>query len=310
MSIRSLERARLLEITGAAEPTTPSVTIAFALDKEYLEYFKVMLQSMAMRNTLPDCPIAVYSDDPDVFDDPVVRITADKLCLMSGEKKNLIYDLARNNVKRSERSKWNKGTFLKWSVFEPQETDRLLFLDVDMLCIGKLEPLLDLKLEAPFVCCPQFQKTIKENENGPFGSDVIAKSLRDMLDGEFQGRHTWRINSGMMLIGKPLLSHDFFQDLTEYAKTRVAFHEQEHLSNFFRDNPDLRIMVSSAYNFQEMYLDKVSAIDQNEILARVTVLHYAGGAKPWNINPAKMDRPSLSLWHKYRTASMRLLSVR
>ncbi|WP_111640775.1 glycosyltransferase [Marinimicrobium alkaliphilum] len=296
MTIRNIERKGLLGI-GVDKGVMPPVTIAFAFDRGYLECFKVMLVSLLRSKTLLDCPIAIYSDDPEVFKDSVVRLVADKKVLLDGRRRDVIYDLAKNNVKRQERAAWNKGTFLKWSVFEEQDTDLLLFLDVDMLALSKLEPLVKLGSGSSMVACPQFQNYLRKDRT----EMEVDTNLSAMLDGEFDERHGWRINSGMMLIGKEFLSGNFFNEVTDFAKQKVDLHEQAHLSNYFKQQTSRLKMVSSRYNFQEEYLWKASISKQRELLQDISVLHYAGSRKPWRANPRPTDRASTLLWHGYRS---------
>lgn len=204
MSIYSLHEKGLINVNESAQSATvdSNITIAFALDSGYADCLKVMLASMAHNGILCRNPIVIYTDDPKLSEDPIVKIVADKISVLSGKKKELLYMLAKDNVQRPERADWNRGTFLKWSVFEPQETTKLLFLDVDMLVLNSLSGLLTAFTDKPLVTCPQFQQTIK--------SENTDAQLTNLLNGNFDNKHKRRINSGVMLVSEDYLSDTFF----------------------------------------------------------------------------------------------------
>lgn len=304
MSIRGLTTQGILDLPDERNETEPSVTIAFALDMGYLECFKVMLYSMAYSKTLLDAPIALYTDDPLLLQDSLVKAIVDKPVLISESRKGVIYNLAKNNVKRPERGQWNKGTFLKWCVFEEQETDQLLFLDVDMICLKPLEPLLQIDPSTRILTCPQFQNNLKDAE-----SDVFH-NLKKMLEGEFDSVHTRRVNSGVMAVRKELLDSEFFHEITQYARSSISLHEQGHMSDFFREHPGMLRMVPARYNFQEHYLNAVNSDQQDDLLRDISVLHYAGRSKPWAMRPEQCWRKTLMLWHVYKTCAEPLIRYR
>lgn len=304
MSIQALNTKGLINVNQSVDSTNDSdVTIAFALDSGYLDCFKVMLASMATNGVFCNSPIAVYSDDEQLFNDPIVKLVTDKPVLLSGKRKEILYSLAQHNVKRPERADWNRGTFLKWCVFEPQETTRLLFLDVDMLTLQSMNPLLRLYPDTPLVTCPQFQQSLRTGN--------VEQNLYQMLDGDFDSKHKRRINSGVMLINRELLSNDFFDAVTSFASQRVSIHEQGHLSEYFYSKPEMLAMAPSGYNYQESYLRLLKGEPYQDVLSKVAVLHYAGKAKPWKEEFSDLlALPSMSVWHHYKRLAAEILAVR
>ncbi|MDR4305964.1 hypothetical protein IHQ68_04910 [Chelatococcus sambhunathii] len=283
-----------------------STALAFAFDADYLAPFKVMLYSMARCGTLLDCPIYVYSDDPSVFDDAFVRRVADVRRLVDGQDLEELADIAERHIKRPERAKWNRGTCLKWAVFDDAPVDQILFLDVDMLCLRPLEGLLTLHPSAELVFCPQFQRSAMPAEDTPGAKAAARARLTDMLG--LRGEVSRRVNSGVMLVRKPLLSRGLRSRLIAFAKGREDINEQSHLTNFFRTNRDrsrfVTAVASSAYNFQENYLDAVDPIDALALLRRIRILHYAGSQKPWRAKITKKDRISFQLWRQFQSSAI------
>lgn len=288
--------------SGAAQPRT---AIAFAFDSAYIDAFRVMTHSLARSGTLLDCPVYVYSDDPQTLDNDVVRRVADRRHLVEGRDLDELVEIAERHVRRSERAAWNRGTCLKWSIFDDAAVDQVLFLDVDMICLRPLEGFLSLHPEADIVCCPQFQRTMMPEGDGPNVRLERRSRLVELLEG--RGRLAGRINSGVMLVRKKLLDRRFRNELLAFASQRVAVNEQSHLTDFFR-RPEGRAaytlkMASSAYNFHENYLQGIDPIDALSLLRRVRVLHFAGSPKPWTQKAAKIDRPSLQLWRQFQKSA-------
>lgn len=267
------------------------VTLAFALDSNYLECLNVMLFSMMRSRTFIHSPIALYTDDPAVFDSEVVGNFIDKVVVINDRKKEVLYDLAKNNVRRPERAEWNRGTFLKWAVFEKQETENLLFLDADMLALRNFNELSKIREDRSLITIPQFQEELKEG-------DSLGK-LQCLIEGNYDGRHRKRINSGVMFIRENLLSDEFFDDVTKFASSRVDLHEQGHLSAYFQENTGLLYMAPAVYNFQEQYLRQLKSSEKKEIMPSIKILHYAGQTKPWKIGREKSQKhESTKLWYE------------
>lgn len=279
--------------------------IAFALDQDYLGPFRVMIYSMARALTMMDAPVYVYSNDPRVFEDEVVNRVADRKILIEGEDLAELEDIAENHIQRAERAKWNRGTCLKWAVFDDAAVDQILFLDVDMLCLRPLEGLLSLYPKAALVCCPQFQRPHLAGADEPLPQAEVRRRLEQMINRK--SPHSKRINSGVMLVRKPLLNREARSKIIAFAKTRTDVNEQSHLTYFFRRDvfgKSLKlVMASSAYNFQENYFDLTDELDALKLTRRIRVLHYAGSQKPWKAKPEKAERLTIQLWHRYRKLS-------
>ncbi len=147
--------------------------------------FKTIVSSMVRTGTMLHSPIHIYSDDPAVFDDAFVKKVADRCILIDGELRDDLYDLAQNNVRRTERTKWNRVTFLKWAVFRPPTRTRCCSSMSDMVCLAEIEPLLTLRPDADMVGCAQFQKRMMTDDNEQL---VPSQMLADRIQGMFDDR--------------------------------------------------------------------------------------------------------------------------
>lgn len=292
----------VLNVLGNMLNLEPSVAdshntaLAFAFNSAYLTPFKTMIASMALSKTMLSAPIYVFSDDAEVFKDPFVKAAVDHGILLDEHLKDVLYDLAEHNVKRSERTSWNRGTFLKWAIFRDYTEQQVLFLDVDMVCLQPIEPLLTLDQSADLIGCPQFQRAVKYDANGKkLSSIMIADNIRGMLD-DTAKKLMYRLNSGVMLVRKSLLNDDFRDEIISFARTGVEVNEQSHITKFFGESQKKMKLTSSKYNFHESYFKDVEPDIHAEFLSKIHIMHYPGSEKPWKFNQKSDMRPSLRCW--------------
>ncbi len=299
MSIATLVRDGLLPEPPAVEPATtsaPSTALAFAFDAGYRLPFKVMLASLAKAGTLTDLPIFIYSTDETLLDDPFVRAASDRFFLISGALAETLEHLARERVRRPERATWNRGTFLKWAVFQPAGVDQVLFLDADMIALGAIEPLLTRAPDAHLVGGPQFPRSLARDDTGPVPSAILAERLEGLVRGT--APLPTRLNSGVMVLRRPLLEDDVRRALVDHALRVVCVNEQSHLTSFFARQPGSLALVEAAWNFHESYLKRLPQPAADRILAEVRILHYPGAQKPWLDLDRQTRRRSMALWRE------------
>jgi lipopolysaccharide biosynthesis glycosyltransferase len=304
MSVSKLAEGGFIQPADEITDSLPGTAICFAFDSGYLMPFKVMLYSMACAGALPRDPIIVLSDDPAVFEDPIVNLVVDHPVLLQGKVLDTLYGLARDNVERPERAAWNKGTFLKWAAFDDHGYENILFLDVDMLVLKPLAGLADLKEGADLLAAPQFQTSLyRPKGKGRYTPETVEQNLRWMMDGEFAKAKHRRMNSGVMLLGSSTASPAFQDELVAFAAARKDLHEQAHLTAFFAEHHEWKLrLIPSAYNFQERYLGKVALTTAIQLLSRIAILHFAG-RKPWETDIDPGTRLSTLLWWNFQRAA-------
>jgi lipopolysaccharide biosynthesis glycosyltransferase len=290
------------EAETTADRDGSTTAVAFAVDSGYLTPLKVMIHSMARAGTMLDAPVWIYSDDPTVFDDPFVARLTDRAIHIDGSLRDELYEVAADHIQRPERLDWNRGTCLKWAVFDDCDVEQILFLDADMLCLAPLEPLLETALGFDLVGAPQFQRHSLLFDDGEAASiSFTEERIAAMLDGTAHNL-MGRLNSGVMLVRKPLLSRRFRDDLVSYAKRGTSVNEQSHITSYFRsDHQDQWRMrlVTSSFNFHEAYLGKVDPVTAFQWLDRIRVLHFAGSPKPWKSETTAASRLTDVLWRQF-----------
>lgn len=296
MSIANLQRAGLLPPSPARAALPEAPPTALALDAGYVAPFKVMLASLARAGTLTGLPIHLHSGDPALLDDPFVQAAVDRFFHVTGPLAEDLERLAAERVRRPERGDWNRGTFLKWAVFQPVDVDQVLFLDADMIALAALEPLLVRAPSASLVGAPQFPRSLARDGGAPVAPGVLANRLAALVTGA--APQPARLNSGVMLLRKPLLDDAFRRDLVAHAMSIVCVNEQSHLTAFFAKHPGSLALVEPAWNFQESYLKRLPPEAAADLLGKVRILHYAGAQKPWLEPERPARRRSMALWRE------------
>ena len=304
MTVLKLADRGRLDVREDPDNSLADTAIFFAFDSSYLTPFKVMLLSMAQSGALTRNPIIVCSDDPAVFEDPIVKLVVDRPVLLEGQLRDTLYHLAEHSVHRPERASWNRGTFLKWAAFDDYGFDYILFLDVDMLALKPLADLAKFRSGADLLACPQFKPTLYGRKGeGRLPLKTIERNLGWMISGEFHRVHHSRMNSGMMLLSRKTAHPDFRDKIIAFAANRTELHEQAHLNAFFAENPSWKLkMAPSIYNFQERYLGEVDPCLGLAMLSQIAILHYAG-RKPWQSKLERSSRLSTLLWWNLRHAA-------
>lgn len=301
MTLRALANALGKTVHGDA--CESDVSLCFAFDSGYLPLFRVCIASLAFSGNFLDSQIVIYTDDPIVAADPSVKKLADRVSLLEGDKKVLLYGLARENVHQRDRMDWNRGTFLKWMIFEPHETETAVFLDVDMIFLRRFADRLLSASETEFSCVPQFREQMIKHDDGSFRE---PKERREMLNrvlrGEYWDKLLTNVNSGVMVVRKPFLNDGFFGEITDHARARKTINEQLQFTEYFRTRAGRLTMLPGRFNFQESHFSQMPWADQQKLLKNIDVLHYAGTAKPWKQVPRHANfRPSQALWHWHRS---------
>lgn len=147
-------------------------------------------------------------------------------------------------------------------------TDRVLYLDGDMMCRGSLKYLADLDFKGNMV--------------------AVVSDRKEEL--QMKRVHTKRyFNAGMMLINvKDWMKENLFDDIVRRAEENVArvgnrlSHHDQDIHNEMLDGKCL--YIEKKYNY--LYnLDRQSLfVNQpvNEDYHRQIIIHFAGHAKPWH----------------------------
>lgn len=304
MSIRGLHEKDFIPAPyrqQAAQKTYPSTALVFVFDSEFLTPFKVLLYSMARLGTAVDLPIIIITQDTAVAADPAVKAAADEIRLLGQAEIDQFKVISGRRVPDRYKLEWiAKYTFLKWSIFDDFNYEQLLFIDADIVCLGPVEDLLSSDLPGDMLGGPRFMEALVQDEQGNrLPENSIFRNLRRMNRGKFDESHT-RLNSGVMLLRKRLLSRDFREELLRFASTRDYVNEQSYLTSFFADRKDYNLsFIPSRYNFGAGALAELPLVLELQLIKEIVFLHFPGPKKPWRMEPTLVgSRFSHVIWHR------------
>ena len=273
----------------------------FFFNEGYLECFKVMCASMLATRSFLDLPIIIYSDEGDKLrDDAFVSTVADTFRDIEPADYAYIDGVDTSRVPEKFRYKGiPKYTFLKWLIFQPSGYDELIFLDCDMICLRNLDNQSFFTREmnsADLLGCREFpQKMLEARKSDP----KTYLAMFEKLMSEEQDRASGRLNSGVMRIGKRLLTGGFFDQLIDFASRTACVNEQSFLTSFFRETAAFRLEFhDSSCNVPDKKFDFLRVEDQIRHWSKVSILHFNGNKKPW-ADKKGVDSFGFLLWRKY-----------
>lgn len=239
--------------------------IALSGTADYIPHMGMVAASVKLHNK--DLPLCFHFFINTLSDDNRKRLETMAQTLDSAVEVHLINDGAFKTVILSD----GIAAFF-YRLVAPnavsKETDRLLYLDSDMMCCGSLKPLAALDLD---------------DYSAAVVSDRWEEHQRQKL-------HTQRyFNSGMMLFNvKKWLEDDCFDEIVRRAEINASYkdkplskHDQDILNQML-DGKCLYIekKYNYLYNLDRQSLFKKQPV--NEDYHKQVIIHFAGHAKPWH----------------------------
>lgn len=169
----------------------------------------------------------------------------------------------------------NEGSFFGLEAYSrlfcafklPNEIERILYLDADMICTGDINELYNLEFDDKiWLAAP---------DNGIQEKDLNRLELP--LDYKY-------INSGMLLINlkklKANYTEKFIVEKIRENKDVLIYPDQDFINKIFKD--EIKV-VSNKYN---LIAKDIRYIDLKE---KPLIIHYAGSVKPWHDNVSRFD---------------------
>lgn len=271
-----------------------SRALIFLIDRGYLNLLQVFCHSLAKLGTFNQLPIIIVSEDADVLQDSFVTLIADQRFHLDSALVKRLEDTAARAYKRPGKEAWNRATFFKWSVFRDWGVDEALFLDCDMLPINDPSDIFSLS-RADLVGAPQFQSELYKNKDDK-RLPLREITRRTMNFVRLEPGSKISLNSGVMLMRRPVLSERFRDELIRYTQSTKAVNEQQFIAKFMAEERPGRLQyVSPIYNFQASFLVRLSLHTQLHLLSDIRIIHYAGRDKPWSRPPSRANFGSV-MW--------------
>lgn len=170
----------------------------------------------------------------------------------------------------------NEGSFFGMEAYSrlfcafklPEEVERILYLDADMICTGDINELYNIEFDDKiWVAAP---------DNGIQEKDLNRLELP--LDYKY-------INSGMLLINlkklKANYTEKFIVEKIRENKDVLIYPDQDFINKIFKD--EIKV-VSDKYNLI------AKDIRYKNLKEKPLIIHYAGSIKPWHDNVSRFER--------------------
>lgn len=249
-----------------------TINILVTLDSNYVPYLNVMLESLIFHNS--DLKFNVYLlnsslTEDDVADTRQIIFPQAELILIKADDSKL--DDAPTT------SRYPKEIYYRIFAarFLPENLDRILYLDPDVIINGSIEELYNIDMEDYFFAAA--------SHNG----NIMHKINEIRLDMDEDSPY---INSGVMLINLNMLRKeqnfdDVFRFIEKY-KSHLILPDQDIISSLYGS----RIIPLDTYKYnmtERLYIFRSkteSRITLDWIRKNSVIIHYCGRNKPWKDN--------------------------
>jgi lipopolysaccharide biosynthesis glycosyltransferase len=248
------------------------INILVTLDKNYIPYLNVMLSSLLYCN--PDCFFDVYLLHSSVLEEDVLstrEILGTSGRLISIKAKEIGLDNAPTTSRYPQEIYYR----IFAAQYLPEEIDRVLYLDPDIIVNGSVKALYHLPMEEYYFAAA--------SHTGPFMTTL--NSIRLDLD-----ENSPYINSGVMLMNLKLLRKEQnIDDVFHFIEKRKNFMilpDQDIISSLYGSR--IYALDTFRYNMTEILYKRHSlfekALNLEWVRNHSVIIHYCGRNKPWKEN--------------------------
>jgi len=270
------------------------IDIAACTDRNFVMPTGVMMQSVCVNN--PDVDIVFHIIvDGDVTDDDKRDL---RDITVPFEGKSIVFYLASEYVKKinfpalENRFGLTKTTYYRLWLAEiiPNDIDKILYLDGDVIVRHSLLPLWNTDLEG--------------NAVGAVANEDVELFVRLKIS-----RELGYFNAGVLLIDlKYWRENHVTKEFLEYISlhsTEIVFHDQDVLNVVFREK---KKWLPIEYNFAHYFLKKHVGSDfwkyeeeVRKVMRDPTIVHFTNNTigKPWN-KYQRNPHPFRSSFYKYQ----------
>lgn len=158
----------------------------------------------------------------------------------------------------------------------PQEVEKLLYLDADMICTGNLKELYDIPLDGK-MCAGARDWGIKEKD---------LERLNLPKDYPY-------INAGVLLIDIKKMRENYTNEeivkLIRENHKILTYLDQDFINKFFAK--DIKV-IDSKYNLL------AKDVEYNELKEKPLIIHYAGSVKPWEDDVSRFEKEYIEPYYE------------
>lgn len=250
--------------------------IIVTLDSGYLYPLSVMLKSLVVNN--PDIIFEVYILHQSLTKDHIDYVTS----LVGKERLNLhpvfVDDEKINSFPTSRRYPKEMYFRLFCASYLPEEVDRILYLDPDIVTINPIDELYNMPFDDNlFMACTHVSK-----------QGQIINGLRLKID-----RFTPYFNSGVILINliglRQFNNDNLIYEYIEKNRNRLLLPDQDVFTAIY--GKKTKLIDSLKYNlgdryitFYDLFTSKSEKITLDIIKKNTVIIHFYGKNKPWKRN--------------------------
>lgn len=248
-----------------------SIALTTTITNDYIPALFVLVKSI-YKNTSKEFDFVVFEEE---------QISEENKCMFK-EFKNIIFKPLENKmptIKNDGRRKWNINPNNRFSIFNLNQYDRIIFLDSDMICLSNIDELLDLNISFGAVYHP-YPDGLQSNNLTPYSTLYKGFNFEKSF------------NAGLMIIDKKYLNDNTINNLISISKQSEWLGNQGPLNVYFNNKVTL---LPDNYFLSTPFL-------KNKDLSNIKFLHFGGDKKPWLTN-------SMDIYENYSDFVIRNVAI-
>lgn len=251
---------------------TNNINILVTLDENYIPYLNVMLSSLKFKN--PNCTFSIYLLHTSIRED---ELSETKNIIGSSGK---IFMIKANDTCLKEApttQRYPKEIYYRIfaAQYLPNNIDRILYLDPDIVVNGSVEELYNITLDDYYFAAA--------SHTGP----LLRKINKIRLDMDIESPY---INSGVMMMNlNRLRNEQNYQEVFDFIEKRkkmLILPDQDIISSLYGNK--ILALDTYKYNMTENLYMARSRFDKDLSIEWIrnnsVIIHYCGRNKPWKNN--------------------------
>lgn len=254
------------------EKTTNALNIAYGIDRNYLDWVGVSITSIVINNSI-NINYHIISDEYDDCFLKRIAMLAERyaikisLYLINSE---CLSDLPSTKI-------WSRAMYFRLFAFEyfSNSFDKLLYLDADVFCKGKLDVLAECNLDNVAAA------VVRDVDS------MQSKAVERLKDPDIRNNY---FNSGVVFANlkewvKNDLTNQAFSILLNKNGRGIEFKypDQDVLNVLLKDKVHfLPGRFNTIYTIKSELKDRTHQNYQNIISNDTVLIHYTGATKPWH----------------------------
>ena len=249
------------------------MNLLFVIDDAYVEQFKVVLFSIVQQ--MPNQDFQVYVMQKNLLSqDDAIEGYVEKLGLTYHPI--VVGKEAFANAPTTDRYPDTIYYRLLAHEFLPEDVDKILYLDADLICLNDFKELYEMEMGT------QFYAAASHNEDGRLLDYVNKLRLNNFeMDSSY-------FNTGILLMNleaiRPHVKRTAILDFIDKNRNRLILPDQDVLNGLYADK--VIAIPHEIYNYDARYsliyqVKSQGQWDLDWVIEHTVFLHFAGRDKPW-----------------------------